>query len=217
MGLGPTGTTIDFLHNFYMQSGEYIYRCRKEQRERVNSSLVKEKVNEEMQPIILAPVDSSEAGQIIQPGENVIYSATAWRSTMAAPTGNTHFVITDRAIYYNTKTKGPLRVPWFNVWRFGYMYYVNPVMQMDNGESLTMVLDKSTGEDKDASKMRFRTFFADVLPFGIAAIQAEMQNLEGSGAKRDVKKLERKLKVFIKWQQKGEKEKAKYLKKVGQA
>ncbi len=170
-----------------------------------------------MQPIILVPVDSSECATLIQPGENVIYSATAWRSTMAAPTGNTHFVITDKAVYYNTKTKGPLRVAWFEVWRFGYMYYVNPVMQMDSGESLTIVHDKNTSEDKEAAKLRFKTFFADVLPFGIAAIQAQMQNLEGSGAKRDIKKLERKLKTFIKWQQKGEKEKAKYLKKMGMA
>ncbi len=168
-----------------------------------------------MQPIILVPIDSSEAGMIIQPGENVIYSATAWRSTMAAPTGNTHFVLTDRAVYYNTKTKGPLRVPWFQVWRFGYMYYVNPVMQMDSGESLTIVHDKTTNEDKEAAKVRFKTFFADVLPFGIAAIQAEMANLEGSGTNREVRKLQRKLKTFIKWQLKGEKDKAKYLKKLG--
>ena len=168
-----------------------------------------------MQPIIIVPVDSSEAGHLIQPGETVMYSATAWRSTMAAPTGNTHFVITDKAIYYNTKTKGPLRVPWPNVWRFGYMYYVNPVMQMDNGESLTIVHDKNTMEDKDDAKGRFKTFFADVLPIGIAAIQAEIQNLQSSGASREIKKLERKMKTFIKWQQKGEKEKAKYLKKMG--
>ncbi|MBN2150056.1 MAG: hypothetical protein JW839_01295 [Candidatus Lokiarchaeota archaeon] len=170
-----------------------------------------------MQPIILVPVDSSEAVTLLQPGENVIYSATAWRSTMAAPTGNTHFIITDRAVYYNTKTKGPLRVPWFQVWRFGYMYYVNPVMQMDSGESLTIVHDKAIGEDKEAAKLRFKTFFADVLPFGIAAIQAEMQNLEGTGNKREIKKMERKLKIFMKWQRQGEKDKAKYLKKMGMA
>ncbi len=170
-----------------------------------------------MQPIIIVPIESSPAGQIIQPGENVIYSATAWRSTMAVSTGNTHLILTDRAIYYNTVTKGPIRMPWSGVWQFGFQYGVNPWFRMDNGESLIIVHDKSTGEEKDAAKFRFKTFFADILPFGIAAIQAEMAALEGSGEKRGLKKLERKLKTISKWQLKGEKEKAKYLKKIGQA
>lgn len=170
-----------------------------------------------MQPIILVPVDSSEAGQVIQPCENVIYSATAWRSTMATPTGNTHFVLTDRAIYYNTKTKGPIRMPWSGIWQYGFQYGVNPWIRMDNGESLIIVHDKNTGEDKDAAKLRFKSFFADVLPFGIAATQAEIQELMNSGNAREAKKKERKLKTMTKWQVKGEKEKAKYLKKIGVA
>jgi hypothetical protein len=136
---------------------------------------------------------------------------------MAAPTGNTHVVITDRAIYYDTKTKGPIRMPWSGVWQCGYQYG-NPWMRMDNGESLIMVHDKNTGEDKDAAKFRLKCFFADFLPFGTAAIQAEMQEMTNGGSpSRDIKKRERKLKTLVKWLAKGEKEKAKAMKKMGMA
>jgi hypothetical protein len=106
-------------------------------------------------------------------------------------------------------------MPWSGVWQFGYQYGVNPWMRMDNGESLIIVHDKKTGEEKDAAKLRFKTFFAEILKFGIAAIQAEIQELANGGASpRDIKKRERKMKAMIKWQVKGQKDADKYMAKL---